>query len=488
MNMDSMEANARLLAIVQCSQDAIISKRLDGTITTWNNAAERIFGYTALEAVGNNITIIIPEELLPEEKDIIKKIKRGEIIEHYETVRKRKDGSRISIALTISPIKDGNGNTIGASKIARDITGEKESKRNEAMLAAIVDSSDDAIISKTLDGYITSWNFTAEKMFGYPANEAIGKHISIIIPPERIAEETIIIDNIRNGKKLDHFETVRVAKNGREINISLTVSPVKNSNGEIIGASKIARDISERAEIERQRQLYTNRLQELNNYKDDFMAMASHELKTPLTIVKSNLQILEHLMAVDSNVKFIHPTLKQVDKLTDLINNLLDVSKIQIGKLEINPAVFDLNILLQEIIDNIQQTLEDQKIYYKKQDDKLMAFADSSRIEQVVINVLTNAIKYSPGGTDVIVDAFEKGGKILVSIKDEGIGIPPEDLDKIFTRFYRVSGMAATFSGSGIGLYISSEIVKQHGGEMWVESTIGKGSVFYFTIPATDEA
>ncbi|MEO8111459.1 MAG: PAS domain S-box protein [Ginsengibacter sp.] len=483
-----MEASARLLAIVQCSQDAIISKKLDGTITTWNSAAERIFGYTAQEAIGDNISIIIPEELLPEEKDIIKKIKRGEIIEHYETIRKRKDGRRISIALTISPIKDENGKTIGASKIARDITGEKESKRNEAMLAAIVDSSDDAIISKTLDGYITSWNFTAEKMFGYPANEAIGKHISIIIPPERIGEEAIIIDNIRNGKKLDHFETVRVAKNGRQINISLTVSPVKNSNGEIIGASKVARDISERAEIERQRQLYTKRLQELNNYKDDFMAMASHELKTPLTIVKSNLQILEHLLATDSNVKFIQLNLKQVDKLTDLVNNLLDISKIQIGKLEINKTVFDLDILMKEIIDNIHQALEGRRIYYKKRDDKLMVFADSSRIEQVIINVLTNAIKYSPGGPDVIVDAFDDDGKIIVSIKDGGIGIPQEDLQNIFTRFYRVRGMASTFSGSGIGLYISSEIVKQHGGEMWVESTIGKGSVFYFTIPAADEA
>ncbi|MEO6330749.1 MAG: PAS domain S-box protein [Ginsengibacter sp.] len=480
------EDAARLLAIVQSSQDAIISKKFDGTITSWNAAAEKIFGYTASEAIGQNIAIIIPEELYPEEREIIAKVKGGEVIAHYETIRKRKNGDKIIIALTISPIKDAGGKITGISKIARDISDETEAKRKESMLAAIIDSSDDAIISKTLNGIITSWNVAAQKMFEYTESEAIGKHISIIIPPGRIAEEAVIIENIRQGNKIDHFETVRVSKNGKEINISLTVSPIKDKNGKIIGASKVARDIAEKAEAEKQRQLFTQKLQALNDYKDEFIAIASHELKTPVTVVKANLQMLEYKMANDANVEFVYKTLAQVNKLSELINSMLDVSKIQFGKLHLYTAVFELDTLLKVIVENMQQTTLGHEIICKVCDETLLANADSKRIEQVMVNLLTNAIKYSPNHGDIIVDAIKTDGNIIVSVKDNGIGIPAGDIDNIFSRFYRVSGAAAGFSGSGIGLYISAEIIKQHGGKIWVESEAGKGSVFYFSIPAID--
>src|SRR5690606_35982867 len=158
-----------------------------------------------------------------------------------------------------------------------------EMDEKKATLAAIVASSDDAIISKTTDGTITSWNQSATRMFGYTENEVIGKHISLIIPKDRMKEENHILKNIRSGKRIDHFETVRITNDGTEKHISLTVSPIKNSKGMVIGASKIARDISEKVEAENQRKLYTQRLKELNVYKDEFMVMASHELKTPLT-------------------------------------------------------------------------------------------------------------------------------------------------------------------------------------------------------------
>ncbi|MEO6455438.1 MAG: PAS domain S-box protein [Ginsengibacter sp.] len=485
MNIDSSLEIARLSAIVQSSQDAIISKQFDGTITSWNGAAEKIFGYKAEEIIGNNITMIIPDELLEEEKEIISKVRKGEIIEHYETTRRTKSGDRISIAITVSPIKDVNGVVIGISKIAHNITEEKEAKRKEAILAAIIDSSDDAIISKTLGGFITSWNSAAEKMFGYTESEAIGKHISIIIPPERIAEEKVIIENILAGKKIDHFETVRVAKNGKMINISLTVSPVKNKDGEVIGASKVARDITEKAEMERQRILYTKKLQELNNHKDEFMALASHELKTPLTIVKANLQVLQLQMQITSDNGFLDKSLSQVSKLADLIDNLLDISKIQVGKLEIQPAPFDLGVLLKEIIETIQQTTVNHNIVYEDHKKDLTVNADSRRIEQVIINILTNAIKYSPEPGDIVITAFKEKSRIMVSIKDNGIGISAEDLPKVFDRYYRVSDVASTVLGSGIGLFISSEIIKKHGGDIWAESEADKGSTFYFTLPAS---
>src|SRR6185312_1335793 len=312
---------------------------------------------------------------------------------------------------------------IGASKIARDISDQKLAEEKQATLAAIVSSSDDAIISKTLFGIITSWNQAANKMFGYTEAEVIGKHISIIIPPDRMDEETMIIENIRCGKKIKHFETVRIAKDGRKLNISLTVSPIRDKAGKIIGASKIARDITEKMQIEKQRLLYTEKLKQLNKYKDEFMAMASHELKTPLTIIKANLDIMDLKMQQDENLVFVQNTLKQVGKLNKLINDLLDISKIQAGKLELKLADFDMTDLLKEMIHNLQPTTE-IKIHLKNTNDNLPAYGDRDRIGLVIINLLGNAIKYAPDSNEIKVGAIKSHDAIIVSIEDKGIGIP----------------------------------------------------------------
>ncbi|HXR84241.1 MAG TPA: PAS domain S-box protein [Hanamia sp.] len=481
---EAEEKQAILSAIVSSSDDAIICKTLKGIITSWNEGATKIFGYTAKEVIGKHISIIIPKSRLSEEDLIIATIKKGEKIDHFETVRIAKDGTERNISLTITPLKNKKGEIIGASKVAKDISFKKQTDERQATLAAIVSSSDDAIISKTLDGIITSWNAAATKMFGYLAEEAVGKHISIIIPAERIGEETRIIESIRNGEKIDHFETVRIAKDGSKRNLSITVSPIKTSDGKIIGASKIARDISLRKEAEEQRRIYTERLLELNNYKDEFMVMASHELKTPLTVILGNLQILESMMEEDPRSEFIEKTIKQVNKLSALITTLLDVSKIQAGKLQLNPTRFDMNDLVSEIANNLQQTSKDHQIIFNIQDEKLMVNADRERIEQVLINLLSNAIKYSPDDEQITIHAGKKDGNIIVSIHDNGIGIPQKDIENVFLRFYRVSGSASSFSGSGVGLYISSEIIKSHHGNIWAKSKIGKGSDFYFSIPA----
>jgi PAS domain S-box-containing protein len=396
-------------------------------------------------------------------------------VKSYPTIRdKIKDD--VETRNTEVPIIKNNG---------QDITPNLEEK--QARLAAIVNSSDDAIISKTLNGIITSWNPAATSMFGYTENEAIGKHISIIIPHDRIDEETVIIESIRSGKKIDHFETVRVAKDGTERYISLTVSPVKNKAGKIIGASKIARDISYRIDAERQQDLYTKRLQELNNYKDEFMVMASHELRTPLTVILANLQFLQEIMAKDPNVAFINKTVKQALKLSSLVTNLLDVSKIQAGKLELNIAIFDLNSLVKEIVTNLQQTTKNHHLVLNNSGEKLMVSADRERIEQVIINLISNSIKYMPASGNININASCENGNVLVSVQDSGIGIPEKDIQNVFLRFYRVSGSASSFSGSGIGLFISSEIIKAHHGKIWAESKLGKGSRFYFSIPACKE-
>lgn len=246
---DATEAAAFLAAAVDSSHDAIITKNLSGIIQTWNKSAERIFGYTAEEAIGQPILLIIPSHLHAEEVSILTRLGSGEHIDHYETVRRRKDGQLIEVAVTVSPVRDEQGSIVGASKIVRDITERRQATRKMAevrnLLSLIVASSDDAIVSKDLNGIITSWNRGAERMFGYTAEEMIGSSILRIIPSDRHSEEAAILSKLRRGERVDHYETLRRKKDGRLFDISITVSPLTDDDGNVIGASKIARDISE---------------------------------------------------------------------------------------------------------------------------------------------------------------------------------------------------------------------------------------------------
>ena len=482
--MNDMSDFARLSAIVNSSDDAIISKNFDGIIKSWNNAATTIFGFSAWEVIGKHISIIVPPELVEEEKGYVQEIKNGSHVRSYETIRIRKDSSTFPASITVSPIRNAESQVIGISIIARDITGQKQSEQINARLASIVASSDDAIISKNLNGVITSWNSGAEKIFGFSKEDTVGKNISIIIPVSKIDEEAGIIAKIAKGEKVDHIETIRKTKDGREINVSITVSPVRDNSGKIIGASKIARDITQKAEIEKEKQLYIKKLQQLNDYKDDFMMMTSHELRTPVTVIKANLQILHEMMSEgETDIRLVEKSLSNVDKLSTLIFELLDVTKIQNGKLDLEIATFNLTSLLEEIVSDIQLTTSQHQIILKQPGKLLEIKADRERIKQVLINMLNNAVKYSPSASEVIVETAVKENGVIVKVKDYGIGIPAEDIDKIFERFYRSHGAASTFAGAGVGLYISSEIIRHHGGRMWVQSKQDQGSEFYIEIP-----
>ena len=249
MSADALDA--WLAAVVDSSDDAIVTKTLDGVIRSWNRGAERLFGYSAAEAVGQQIFLIVPPDRIEEEREVLSRLRRGERIDHFETIRQTKDGRRIPISLTVSPVSDDRGNVIGASKVARDISMRVQRDELRARLAAIVQSSDDAIVAETLDGVITSWNEGAERLFGYAAEEAVGQPIFLIIPEERRAEEEDVLSRLRRGERIDHYETIRQVKDGRRVPVSLSVSPIRDDQGRIIGASKVARDISDRLERER---------------------------------------------------------------------------------------------------------------------------------------------------------------------------------------------------------------------------------------------
>ena len=472
-----------LSAIIATSDDAIISKTLKGIITSWNPAAELMFGYSESETIGQHISIIIPPERLDEETYIIGQIAKGNRVNHFETVRLSRDGNLIPISLSISPILDRKGLVIGASKIARNIRERQIANEKNSILAAIVASSDDAIIGKTLEGIINSWNPAAERMFGYCEKDILGKNISLIIPPERFQEEAYIIGEVSKGNKVDHFQTVRIAKDGRQVHISLSVSPIVNESGIVVGASKIARDISEQQSIQREKERLFEQIKALNDKKDEFIGMASHELNTPLTSISSYLHILNKMVKDEKSRLIVEKSRRQVKKLSALVSELLDVSKIEAGRMQLFAESFDVPQVIKDAIELFSFSNESYNISFKTELSELKMTGDPHRIEQVLINLLSNAIRYSPGTNQIIIYLSRENKEVKIGIQDFGIGIVREKLKEVFTRFYRVEDTSLNVSGLGIGLFLSREIVLLHKGKIWAESEPGTGSIFWFTLP-----
>jgi PAS domain S-box-containing protein len=239
-------------AIVENSDDAIISKDLDGVILSWNPGAERLYGYTAEEAVGHPVTMLIPEDMPDEEPRILEQIRRGVRVDHYETVRRRKDGTFIDVSLTVSPLKDADGRIVGASKIARDITARRRAEETQRLLSAIVESSDDAIMSADMDLKVASWNAGAERMFGYTAAEALGQDATFITPPELAEEARARFERFRENPAPQHFETIRRARDGRLVDVAITLSSITDERGRLVAISAMARDITARKKNEEQ--------------------------------------------------------------------------------------------------------------------------------------------------------------------------------------------------------------------------------------------
>ncbi|WP_245605254.1 PAS domain-containing sensor histidine kinase [Niabella soli] len=355
-------------------------------------------------------------------------------------------------------------------------------EEKQALLAAIVSSSQDAIISKTLKGIITSWNPAAERLFGYSEKEVLGKHISLIIPEDRIHEEDFIIQQISKGLRLEHFETMRVTSDGRQIPISLTLSPIFNERHEIIGASKIVRDISENITAKQEKEQLYEEIKMLNKKKDEFIALATHELKTPITSLRGFLEVLQKNVSPEGiNFSLLERCSRQVNKLIMLLNDLLDVSRVQLGKLQLRYEYFNIVSMATEVLSSFIH-FEKHTLSVKNR-EPIIVYADRIRLEQVLTNLVNNAIKYSPSGGDVEIKIWESRDNIHLSVRDEGIGIDNEHLAEIFSQFYRAVDDQSNISGLGIGLYISKEIIVRHGGTIEAKSRKGGGSVFTVSLP-----
>jgi PAS domain S-box-containing protein len=483
LSAEAVRAQRRLAAIIESSEDAIASKDLNGIITSWNKSAERLFGYTAEEIIGQSVTLIIPPELHDDEPRILGKIRAGERIEHFQTVRVHKSGRLIDVSLTVSPIRDEKGNIVGAAKIVRDITRQKKLEEAALRLAAIVESSDDAIASKNLNGIITSWNRSAEKLFGYKPEEIIGKHITTIIPPELHHDEDMILSKIRRGEKIDHFETIRLHKNGERIEVSLTISPVKDEDGNVIGAAKIVRNITETNKIER-----ALRTTEKLAAAGRMAATVAHEINNPLEAVTNLVYLAKRDLSNNDRVAgYLELASRELDRVAHITRQTLgfyrDTS---------SPVRFNVAEMLEDLLLLYEKRLESRDIKLVKQygKDDLEITALAGEIRQAFSNLITNAIDAMPDGGKLVLKvakAREWSGSHLsgvrMTILDTGSGIEAKHGKNIFQPFFTTK----TDVGTGLGLWITRGIVEKHQGTIRVKSRTGQnghGTAFSIFLPA----
>jgi PAS domain S-box-containing protein len=394
----------------------------------------------------------------------------------YEIIIERPDGERITALAHANPIHDDSGKLLGAVNILVDISDSKRREEASARLAAIVESSDDAIVAKTLEGVITAWNRGAEEIFGYTAAEAVGQHITLIIPPERRSEEDEVLARLRRGEKVDHFETVRQAKDGRTINISLTVSPIRNAHGQIIGASKVARDITER---KRQEEL----LKEADRAKDEFLAMVSHELRTPLNAILGWSRIAQRdPSATRRALEIVERNARHQAKLID---DLIDLSRIASGKLRLEIQSVHVPHVIATAVESLRLAAEAKGVALElRLDTELpLVSGDGQRLHQVICNLLGNSIKFTPAGGRIFLNARQLSSTVEIRVRDTGKGISPKFLPHLFEAFRQGDGSSYR-SGLGLGLAIVRHLIELHGGTIRAHSEgEGKGAEFTITLP-----
>ena len=486
------QAALLLASIVESSDDAIIGKTREGIITSWNRAAERMYGYSAAEAVGQPITLLFPPDRHDEFASIMERITRGEQIDHFETTRVSKDGTILLVSVTVSPIHDSEGQIIGASAIARDIRGQKrleaEVREAKQQLEVIFKNIADGITVQDTRGTVIYVNDAGAKLSGFASaqdmlafdvktlrthilerfalTDEFGQPLSFTDLPA-----TKVLQGQSYAETLVHYRDTQTDRSWWSV---LKASPIVDKHGQVHLVVNIFSDVTSRMKLEQR--------------KDEFMSMASHELKTPITSLKGYTQLLKMRLEKQSlpeSLAMLDRMDKQLTRLTHLVIDFMDVSKIQAGQLAYVKEPIDIDALLHDIADTMQHISATHTITIHGAAHTPIV-GDSDRLGQVFTNLLSNAIKYSPQATNVDISIVATLDTVTVSIRDYGIGIPPEQQQKIFERFYRVSDVHdKTFSGSGLGLYICSEIVKRHGGRLWVESARGEGSTFFVALPIT---
>jgi two-component system cell cycle sensor histidine kinase/response regulator CckA len=486
-------ANAQLVAVIGSSEDAIISIDTAGRIKSWNDAAERTFGYSAAEMIGQSIDWLAPADRQKEEEaEFLAKIKNGERVDHFETVRRKNAAAPIHVSLTVVPIRDRQGSLLGASYIAREITERRRLEAANAQLAAIIQSSEDAIVSKDLTGVIQTWNAGAERVYGWAASEAIGHNIAFLLPPGRANEEQEILATLRRGERVEHFETTRLRKDGRLIDVSVGISPIRDASGRIIGASHVARDVTERKSFELQMQ-QAQRLESLGVLAGGI----AHDFNNLLTGVIGNASLIGELLpAGDPLAPLVTDVTTAAERAAALTAQLLAYS----GKGQFVIGPVDVDRLMGEISGLVKASVSKNVFLVLDLGHHAPPVeGDQTQLHQLLMNLVLNgaeAIGEERHGTVTVrtalqhftegdirsyyaADGLVPGDYAVIEVRDDGCGMDDETKARIFDPFF-----STKFLGRGLGLAAALGIVRAHKGTIRVRSKPGEGSTFTVLLPS----
>ncbi|HEX3230034.1 MAG TPA: PAS domain S-box protein, partial [Pyrinomonadaceae bacterium] len=466
----------------------------------WSPELEQIFGLEPGEFSQKEEDFF--EFIHPDDREVVYRAVRSavESLTDYEVEfrYRRKDGVERWMLGRGRGFYDDSGKPYRLAGLGLDITERKQAEMVSKRLAAIVESSDDAIVGKDLNGVVTSWNSGAERLFGYTAEEMIGTEISRLIPPERPDEEPAILARLRRGEFIDHYETVRLTKDGNRINVSLTVSPIFD-HGKVIGASKIARDITQkkRAEQEREELLAREHVaraeaEAANRVKDEFLATLSHELRTPLTAMLGWLTMLRSGRLDEETSKHALDTVERNARAqAQLIEDLVDVSRIAGGKLQLEMQPVDLSVLIDAAVDIVRPAANARGVLMEISVEPAVGrvAGDPSRLQQIIWNLLSNAVKFTPRDGYVYVKLRGVETATELEVRDTGIGIDPDFLPWVFERFRQAeSAVTRSHRGMGLGLAIVRHLTELHGGTVTAHSDgDGQGATFTIRLPLAEE-
>jgi PAS domain S-box-containing protein len=534
----------RLAAIVESSDDAIISKDLNGIIRSWNRSAERIFGYAASEMIGQSIRRIIPADRQSEEDDVVARLRRGEKVDHFETIRQRKDGRLVPISLTISPIHDENGVVVGASKIARDISERREAEAERGRLlalaqlnasitntlnevgAAVASALDrEQVVQKVTDAAtvltgarfgaffynlvdVSGESYTLYTISGVPrdafANFPMPRNTKVFDPTFRgtaIVRSDDITADPRYGQNPPHFGMPA----GHLPVRSYLAVPVKTRSGEPLGGlffghpevarftadhERLVGGIASWASVALENARLYRAAQDANSLKDEFLATLSHELRTPLNAILGYARMLRAgILTSDKWPRAVEIVERNAAALSRIVEDVLDVSRIVSGKMRLSITPVDLTKLIQDAIDSVRPAADAKGIDIDSalDDGAGTVPGDAERLQQVVWNILSNAVKFTERGGRVTVTLARRHADVQLTVSDTGIGIAPEFLPHIFERFRQAdAGTTRERGGLGLGLAIARQLVEIHGGTIVASSAgRGAGATFTMTLPTS---
>ncbi len=478
------EANAKFRAFFDQGSFFAGVMTLDGTLVEANHLCLDECGFKRDEVIGKRFWDCGWWNRSGELMDMIREGTRqaaGGTLFRRETNYFVADGSQRVVDLILAPVRDDAGRVIFIAPTGTDITARKLNEQTSSRLAAIVESNDDAIISKDLNSIIRSWNGGARRLFGYTPAEAIGRSVTMLMPPERVDEEPGILDRIRRGERIDHYETIRQHKDGTLIDISLTVSPLFDEHGKVVGASKIARDITDRKRAERA-------LHEGDRQKNEFLATLAHELRNPLAPIRNSLNILRLTRSdAPASERVLQVMERQVNHMVRLVDDLLEIARITSGKIELRLEPVEIASVIRSAIDTSRPLIDaaGHQLATKLPAEPLTVEADPVRLSQVVANLLNNAAKYTEPGGQIWITVSRDGDDVVISVRDTGIGISADLLPHILEMFTQADrGKRQSQGGLGIGLALVKRLVEMHSGSVAARSEgEGLGSEFTLRLP-----